>query len=766
MPGLYAHMDIARKALSNLSANPGAAALFASGGPSAATLENIAKKNPAYTALGAIGPDMFFLLPDFKKGMAEGLWGASQTIKDLYTWWDENFLEPWEETLGPVAMNNADTLGALTGGVLTQLGDLASNALSFLITFVEDFAVRQFDAFGLLGSGVPSGYDEQTFFWSDMFHYRKTFEFGHHLFKKAKEAGNEAHMAFALGWMSHLATDVTGHAFTNEKCGGPYRLHWQRHHLVENHMDARLCDSEHGDDDIYNMLNNSAQHLWIAFNGDGSSRHDFFAAQPGPSYATGDTTPDILDRASKWDVDSDLPPDLAEFVSGAAREFFTAENLHVDQPTGASAAHPTIIADHDHASAGYADAEAVTTLYWWLYHYLKWTTTDYYKMRRPEFSVVVVPPYPSPPGSGIAAPGPGDDDSSIWQDAFSLLLAILAWILYIGQVISWGVTALTSIVTSFSTAPLRYLVYEYLELPLYNAWSSLHWYLAHTGFVLPTKAETSPGLMTLGLAPQDSWSELERALDNLSGGIDGARGTGPTAATEPSGDPHEELPKEVVVDPPGFLPEAATLQQGLTGSGTPGGQIPSEFLRPWLYPSKNQDGSAVKTEPSASSDARVHLSPYGIGQDATVLLQPTRGDAGARTHFEGARSEAQTLEYQRTHLPRNETLGGPIDFTGYVVAKLTRDDPGAIPNFNLDSDRGYAYLCWDWLRTKDSLAAPGPYQDAANPARSGHQYHPPVAPGHGWNDDDVISGPTPPQHDPKTPQPVRLRYIDREEKFA
>ncbi|MFD7613068.1 zinc dependent phospholipase C family protein [Streptomyces sp. NPDC059828] len=766
MPGLYAHMDVARKALSDLSSNKGAEALFAEDGPSAAALEAIAKAHPAYTALGAIGPDMFFLLPDFKKGAAEGLWGAAQTIKDLYTWWDDNFLEPWEETLGPIAMNNADTLGALTGGVTTQTGEIASRAISYLITFVENLVIRQFDAFGLLSSGVQAGCDEQTFMWSDMFHYRKTFEFGHHLFRTAQKDGDEAHMAFALGWMSHLATDVTGHAFTNEKCGGPYRLHWQRHHLVENHMDARLIDSERGDRDHYNMLNNSAQHLWIAFHGDGTSRHDFFRDQPGPSYQRGDTTQDILDRASKWDVDSDLPPELARFFAKAAREFFTEENLNADPDSpsaGASAAHPTILEDLDPGSGGYADPEALTTTYWWLYKYLKWTTTDYYKTRRPEFDVIEVPPFPSPPGSGTGSPGPGDDDASVWQDGLKLLLAILAWLLYIAQVINWAATALTSIVTTFHTAPVRYLVYEYIEVPLYNAWSALHWYLSFTGFALPTKSETSPGLMTLGVAPQDAWEQLTEALDDVGGGLltmDAA----PPADAELSGR-DEAVPREVVTDPPGRVPESAVLMQGLIGPGSPGGVIPSEFLRPWLYPSANQDGSTVRTEPSDQGE-RTLLGPYTPGDDATVLTADRPGSAAARKSFESARNEKDTLRHQQRHLPKGETLGGPVDFTGYVVAKLTRDDPGTITNFNLDSDRGYAYLCWDWVRQANSKAAPKPYQDEADLSRSAHQYHPPVAPGYGWDAADVISGPVPNEHDPRAPKPVRIRYIDREQKFA
>ncbi|MGW2638581.1 zinc dependent phospholipase C family protein [Streptomyces sp. NPDC001348] len=766
MPGLYAHMDVARKALSRLTANDGAKSLFGAGGPSAAALEAVAKAHPAYVALGAIGPDMFFFLPDFKKGAAEGLWGAAQSIKDLYTWWDDNFLGPWEETLGPIAMNNADTLGALTGGVTTQCGRIASNAASFLITFVEDLVIRQFDAFALLSSGVQAGCDEQTFMWSDMFHYRKTFEFGRHLYVTAKKAGNEAHIAFALGWMSHLATDVTGHAFTNEKCGGPYRLHWQRHKLVENHMDARLVDSEHGSDEIYNMLNNSAQHLWIAFNGDGTSKHDFFKAQPGPSYPTGDTTPDILGRSTAWDVDSDLPPDLAEFFAKAAKEFFTDSHLNADRDsasTGASASHPTIVEDLEPGSGGYADSEALSTTYWWLYHYVKWTTTDYYKMRRPEFDAITVPPFPSPPGAGTGSLD-DDDDASLWADSLKILLAILAWLTYLAQVISWGATALASIVTTFSTAPVRYLVYEYIEVPLYNAWMALHWYLSFTGFALPMKSETSPGLMTLGVAPKDSWTEMQKSLDALGGGVLFDLGDTDLAATEPSGKDNK-APREVVVDSPDQVPESTVLIQGLTGPGSPGGVIPSEFLRPWLYPSLNQDGSTVPAEPTESGGTPV-LGPYKPGEDATVLTEDRPGSAAARGSFESAKSEKETLRHQQTHLPKNETLGGPIDFTGYVVAKLTRDNPGVIPNFNLDSDRGYAYLCWDWVRQHDATAAPKAYQNSTDRPRSTHQYHPPVAAGYGWDSDDVISGSAPSEHNPKTPTPVRIRYIDREQKFA
>jgi hypothetical protein len=78
-------------------------------------------------------------------------------------------------------------------------------------------------------------------------------------------ADAETELAFALGWMTHCGTDVTGHPFTNAKCGGPFRLHWQRHHLVENHFDAAAYNVAHMGDTVFEELGTSALHFRIAF---------------------------------------------------------------------------------------------------------------------------------------------------------------------------------------------------------------------------------------------------------------------------------------------------------------------------------------------------------------------------------------------------------------------------------------------------------------------------------------------------------------------
>jgi len=759
MPGWYIHMDVARQALATLSANPRAASLFGSAtGPTAAELTAIAEANPAYVALGAIGPDIFFLLPDFKPPAGTGLWGAASTIRDTYTWWDENWHAPWEDAIGPLAANAANDVNALTGGLAQQLSDIAQRAFAFLKDALIVLAIRQYDVFSFLGSGVQSGYDEQVFFWSDMLHYRKTYELGAHLWQKANAAANDRFRAFALGWITHLATDVAGHCFVNEKSGGPYRLHWQRHHLVENHMDAEVYDGERGSAELYQMISSAALHLWIAFNPDGSSRESCFPDQPGPDYQTGDDTPAILDRKSKWDVDSDLPADLAAFLADALREVYNPTVTGTATPKGAWADHPTIISDLVPGSDGYPVAEDIEVTYWWLYHYVKWTTTDYFTLRRPDPpDFFVVPPFPSPPGAGASDPGPGAPQPSDWQHTLKIVLAIFSWIAYLAEVAAWPAAALIGLATSAGTYPIRELLYEAVELPLYNAWLALHWYLSITGFVYPMQHEINRGLTTLGVGVTDFWDLLTAALDDISGGLVPSH-----QGSEPSGhDRDPGYPHDAVVDPPSLL--NFLLRQDFAVPCSSAGEAPSEFASPWLWPAKDHGGDDVPSEAPLTP-----ASPYVASQDAPVLMGGAPGSNVARSAYQAATSESDTLAASAAHLPAGEHLGDPVDYTAYVVAWLTRDHPADIANFNLDSDRGYGYLCWDWVRSPDVKGVPQAFQDKV-PNRA---YHAPLRPGYGWCQDDIPAGtPQPPvgpdrplMHDPTAtaPDPVRIRYIDRE----
>jgi len=112
-----------------------------------------------------------------------------------------------------------------------------------------------------------------------------------------------------------------------------------------------VYSADHGMQPIYDQMANSALHLWLAFNPDGSSRVDFFQAEPNPPYPDGDHSADITGRHAVWDFDSDLPEDLARFLSDTLKAVYTPDLTQPDAVTkkdnGAVACCPTIISTLD-----------------------------------------------------------------------------------------------------------------------------------------------------------------------------------------------------------------------------------------------------------------------------------------------------------------------------------------------------------------------------------------------------------------------------------
>ena len=237
-----------------------------------------------FTAVGAVGPDLFFWLQDYNKpeikcdeimlamsllyylddqGILTDPFDSLLTILSTVvpdTWakilrflvslnklWLK-FLEVWNATIGPIVAKAGQIIDDLTGGLLSALGDAITELKNGLIELAEAELFTEGDIFNWFSLKMRKGYDEQAYVWSDMMHYRRTSVVPARMIEKAlklmqeadkvaKEHGEQL-LAFALGWVCHVGTDVIAHAFVNEQCGGPFRTHWQRHHLIENHIDA------------------------------------------------------------------------------------------------------------------------------------------------------------------------------------------------------------------------------------------------------------------------------------------------------------------------------------------------------------------------------------------------------------------------------------------------------------------------------------------------------------------------------------------------
>jgi len=228
MPGPIAHLIVQRRFPQSLNQ-------FTPGGP---PLASILAKDPCspYAGFGSMGPDfLFFSVKEYGDPIAK----LTNTIFDVYDAF-EPLIEFYEKYIDPIkqqidnAINTVDQ--ALFKGLFAQLSATANLVSTTALTAVAASAVDVVDPFYLFYPKVQKGAAEKDWYWFDFLHYRRTGAFGSRLWQLA---GNDADLQrYAVGYASHIATDVVGHPFVNAIVGGPYRMHWRRHKLVENWIDA------------------------------------------------------------------------------------------------------------------------------------------------------------------------------------------------------------------------------------------------------------------------------------------------------------------------------------------------------------------------------------------------------------------------------------------------------------------------------------------------------------------------------------------------
>ncbi len=722
MPGWYVHLEAAHdtaRALRDGNVPPG----FAVSPAEAQIIGEHCHTWRNYLALGSLGPDLFYLLPDFKDT-------AGQVIRQVVMWaldvWeviDAEFVAKWEKWIDPISTNNAQLASQLTGGLSTQLAQVLDELTQSILSAFKGLLAQMGDWFGVLTSGVPQGYGDDAFYWSDIFHYRRTYQFPFVLFSQAQEAlaaattdetrqDAEARIAFAVGWMTHCATDVTGHPFTNAKSGGPYRDHWQRHHLVENHMDCENYGARHPGP-LYGEYGTSALHFRLAFvhrddapyNGrDDAPAYDYWTGLP--AYDNGDGPTATAHRHDFFDLDTGpLPDHLVDGLLEAMHDVYGDHGPHILLQDPPFSANDPVTGQPD----GRPNGAALGQMWELVYRYLKMTGSDAISLRLPPPpSVFTDHSFPTPPGGG----GGVDDDPTRGADVddddsftlLDLLLALFAWAVYLAQVIVWLATILPGLITDITTFPAREVIYWTVIVPAWNLYLLARRALVMSGFAMPKPAEISTGLTTLGRA---GTYDIAAALDDPLG-VPGA----PPPVTEPSGRLHPSdalgldhaYPRGIVRDLPSAISRPDLVGAlGLTSSlrylaDAPGDDFkPSEWVAPWRYPLTNQARIAVAQEGGGT-----HVGPYLVGSDSTVLLSGLGGHDGARADLESAQSPAETEKILQARLPLDEHLGGPVDYGLYLVGRMAAENGEpelSVADFNLDSDRGYAWRCWDWDRS-------------------------------------------------------------------
>ncbi len=791
MPGHFTHIYTARRVADHLlsgqfpdwpNASTGAIA-----GHDPVTLGNLMKKWEKFTAIGAIGPDLFYFNQDWNNAVlgpisdeimlafavyyfidsaSEDDWEPLLIILDKVSsqmaallrflikldkiWKD--FIAGWNATIGPVVSGLESIADGLTGGVLSSFGDVLTELQVALKTLAEEELTTFVDIFSMFDTCVQKGFGEDLFLWSDMSHYRKPSALCQSLVKQAEALAakgmtdqSEQFMAFALGYMTHLGTDTVAHSFVNEQCGGPYRNHPQRHHLIENHIDSfnyvetapggRLTPDPWGVTSDYPSVSNSA--MWFAVqmtpdNPQGVQR----PAGPWPDDAT---------RTKALDVDGEMPDWMAESIVLAMIDCFKDSDhplimqgskfqSAIDSPlltrifeevtgaglTGAFNDLLNAIAPKPgfDVPVGFPLPWEVKTIYKIMYSYYRLVYNGTWELQKPKSPDFIIFP-PASDVSNLFQPPDlsGVDSSNPLVDLCELLVALFEWI---GKEIGAALTLvgdLIKMLVSPFTYPIRLALYE-LAMFVWDMITKMHEVMAHTGFFSPHPIAFYPdGELRLP-------NEIDLPLITLGGTVDDAF----RAALADAFDPFGNLDKN----------------QGVIGTGhsvkdenypyypvlrwdTDGATEAWEYHRPWAWPDQSPVQQAhgpdtFKTTPTETYNPHKSFGegpdmafkplspgPYPIGTQPDVFFRVDAPvNTGLRLAYEQCQTPWDTDTLNIENLARRELqfspLGDPIPFSAHLIAQLA-NDTGYSTQFNLDSDRAFAYLTWDWIRNEDPKTA-------------------------------------------------------------
>ena len=224
--------------------------------------------------------------------------------------------------------------------------------------------------------------------------------------------------------------------------------------------------------------------------------------------------------------------------------------------------------------------------------------------------------------------------------------------------------------------------------------------LVMMGFLKPKHEEISQGLVTLGISPTGPLQNIASALLSPDGTVNTSinfdEKSGRSKPTDAFG-ADTAYPRSIIEDTPTIIAKIMSYLKSDLFCGLP--KQPSEFLRPWVYPERNNENKRNGWEPSLT-----HHGPFLQGQDAQALLNSDPGDDLTRKEFEQAASPEDTEAVCDSNLPLGKHLGDPVDYGLYLISKFSNGED--IPNFNLDADRGYGYHCWDWNRDQNKTHIP------------------------------------------------------------
>ncbi|MDA4117130.1 MAG: zinc dependent phospholipase C family protein, partial [Thaumarchaeota archaeon] len=808
---------------------------------------------PKFTSIGAEGPDLFYLSQDYNSNPLGPVSDEIMLALAVYYFYDyakddnwepllqiladynstlaslvrflilldkiwKDFIAVWNETIGPFVNAANSLLDDLTGGVVSEFGVALGQLKEALISIGKEELLTFGDILSTFNTCVHKGWDEQNFLWSDNSHYRRTTRLARALIEQAEslrttEQGGgdqfQQFMAFAMGWITHIGLDTIGHSFVNEQCGGPFRDHPQRHHLIEAHIDAWLY-RQAGPGGTITTDPIGATHTYQDLSYSGL----WFAVQTTPDTPNGQDRPptlpdDPVQAKAVLDVDGQMPIWMAEAIDKALFQTFGDASPRQDDPVARPWTHPRIyqgssfqrsideglltkivetVTGHgldrpfsellnDIAPApsfevpeGFPLPWQVQTMYRLLITFFKLSYSgdwELYKPRRPD--VIITPPssditnlFSPPDFSGPSSGNPIEDICDALKSLFDWITKeVDAALKLAGDIVK--------MLASPGSYPIRLALYE-LAMLGWDIVSKTHEIMAHTGFYIPHGEQhyDDNGELRLG-------NEIDLPLISLGGSVDASFQQALADAVDPFGnldrDPSLAVGHDVKdVKYPYLTVMQFSAQTGRpvpnppgTILGTVGAAKDVEFKRPWAYPNQSPDDAGHlqptqtevydPTQPASENPPPTTRNPlpgpFPIGSlpDQVFFRTNRLVDATVRAAYENSRTPAETDFLNENHLlPDGEDggspLGDPVPFTAYLIGQLSNSNSYKT-QFNLDSDRAYGYLTWDWIR---NLQVPEVQSDM------GFTFPPPMEWPQGSKLWSGLAGP---------PTKLKLEYVDK-----
>lgn len=415
MPSLGIHLLVADRAFSLLAASPN---------QETQALAPVVRYQKEMAALGAIGPDLFYYLGEGPK--------ISAAVADVF-----NFLDQLASILTPVSRLAQQAGLPNVGQRIGQLGELTKLAVGTsqvgLLASIVALNEAITGSYLFKPSPQQEGKGEHDWNWGDILHDRVSGKFATKLLTRARTAQDFPLMAYATGYMTHLATDFVGHAYVNTVVGGPARGWNIRHTVAEKFMDASVF------------------------------------ARRGPN---SDINTAALDRRFSTLAQTPRLANLCDSLTGLVRETAADAQLGFTPP--------------DLFDAGdLNDAfNAMCSLFSMV--------TNHSYVEPPQPPGITIPPIPGQYGTlthAVTGLGSGGRPRTL-TDWLKFLLALL---LLVPAVMADMVRFVTDVALGVITYPLAAAVYVF-ESYLYSLYRQVRWYLVISGVLFPCKDELTDPL--------------------------------------------------------------------------------------------------------------------------------------------------------------------------------------------------------------------------------------------------------------------------------